>query len=519
MARRRRKRAHGLGCVYQRGPKNFWIKWREGSQIRYAHGYGTRELAEEVLGTILANLTRGQVGLKVDSKEAPTLGDLAIDWLDRRQETHRSAGDDKGRWNRHLRPWLGKLRPDDVDPALLRRIIEAKLGEKLSSSTARLLMRLLSTFYSDLVERGIASKNPVKALPRATRRLIRPAHDPRTTPFLETVDDIRRVFLALPEPLNVAFAVGALGGLRTGEILALRWENVDLETRRIHVRESTGGPLNDDDSRVVPILDALHPLLKGWKVRTGGVGQVVPTMRKGGKRCDAHTVGVNLKDTLEALKMPAVSWYQATRHTFASHWVMAGGSIEKLREVLGHSSVVVTERYAHLRTDLFGQADLSRVVVDLSAATGKILPLPAVTQAAGEGGAGAVGYAGVTIDEGGNAGGTVSQQDHSSAGVAKWYTQRTQNPPLARAYEFKSRLRHQQNHGGVHVLRNPPPAFAKGKRVPNGYWCFFGAVAFGPAQSKMIILQSAEQSLAPLPFRAPSSHCSPRSLSTIPSPQ
>jgi hypothetical protein len=74
--------------------------------------------------------------------------------------------------------------------------------------------------------------------------------------------------------------------------------------------------------------------------------------------------------------MPAVSWYQATRHTFASHWVMAGGSIEKLREVLGHSSVVVTERYAHLRTDLFGPSDLSRVAVDLSVATGKILPLP-----------------------------------------------------------------------------------------------------------------------------------------------
>jgi hypothetical protein len=48
VARRKRRRAHGLGCVYQRGLGNFWIKWREGSQTRYAHGYETRELAADV---------------------------------------------------------------------------------------------------------------------------------------------------------------------------------------------------------------------------------------------------------------------------------------------------------------------------------------------------------------------------------------------------------------------------------------------------------------------------------------
>jgi hypothetical protein len=70
-----------------------------------------------------------------------------------------------------------------------------------------------------------------------------------------------------------------------------------------------------------------------------------------------------------------MTWYQATRHTFASQWVLAGGSIEKLREAMGHSSVVVTERYAHLRGDVFTTADLGRVAVDFSAPVGKILPL------------------------------------------------------------------------------------------------------------------------------------------------
>ena len=53
-----------------------------------------------------------------------------------------------------------------------------------------------------------------------------------------------------------------------------------------------------------------------------------------------------------------------TRHTFASQWVLGGGSIEKLKEILGHYSVVVTERYTHLRTDLFALKDLGTIALD-----------------------------------------------------------------------------------------------------------------------------------------------------------
>jgi hypothetical protein len=48
---------------------------------------------------------------------------------------------------------------------------------------------------------------------------------------------------------------------------------------------------------------------------------------------------------------------------------MAGNSIEKLREILGHSTVLVTERYAHLRTDLFTERDMRTLSVDLAPGT------------------------------------------------------------------------------------------------------------------------------------------------------
>jgi integrase len=227
----------------------------------------------------------------------------------------------------------------------------------------------MSGLFSDLVEQGHAKHNPVRLLPRATRRLIRPAHDPRTTPFVEQLADVRRIYQAMEEPVNVAYAIGALAGLRTGEVLGLKWGHVDLATRRIHVRESVKGPLKDDESRVVPILDALYPILAAWKLKKGGLGAVVPSMRSDGAFCDDHTLRAHLKTALDDLNLPKMTWYQATRHTFASQWVMGGGAIEKLKEFLGHSTVQITERYAHLKTDLFGARDLGTIAINLQAGT------------------------------------------------------------------------------------------------------------------------------------------------------
>ena len=135
----------------------------------------------------------------------------------------------------------------------------------------------------------------------------------------------------------------------------------------MHVRESVKGPLKDDDSRVVPILDPLLPILKAWKLKSGGDGRGIPPLRCDGGKIDKGTPGPRLRAALTKLKLarPGLGWYEATRHTFASQWVLSGGSIEKLKEILGHYSVTMTERYAHLRADLFTNSDLATIAVDL----------------------------------------------------------------------------------------------------------------------------------------------------------
>jgi integrase len=134
-------------------------------------------------------------------------------------------------------------------------------------------------------------------------------------------------------------------------------------------------PLKDTDSRIVPIMNPLVPILSAWRLKTGGVGLLFRPKypaRGGGPGKPSqfirlHTLHARLRAALTKCKLPRVSWYQATRHTFASLWVLGGGSIEKLSAIRGHSSVLVTQRYAHLRPELFTERDFGHMDVDLTA--------------------------------------------------------------------------------------------------------------------------------------------------------
>lgn len=103
------------------------------------------------------------------------------------------------------------------------------------------------------------------------------------------------------------------------------------------MRESVKGPLKDKDSRVVPVQDALGPVLAARKLKSGGEGRVIPPMRSDGEHCDEHTLWKRLRAALKDLKLPRITWYQATPHTFASQWAMAGGSLAKLKKMLGNA--------------------------------------------------------------------------------------------------------------------------------------------------------------------------------------
>lgn len=386
--RKPKRRVWGSGTVWQRGQR-WWIQWREGGRRR-AKSYADEDTARRVLGKILADIATGKAGLPPDPTEAPTLATLVTPWLLRRQATHRSWRSDVGRWRLHLAPVFGNMRPAEVDGASIRRFVEAKLAAGLAAQTVAHCVRLLSTFFADIVEQGHTKANPVAALPRSTRRLFRSTYDCASTPFLSRQEDITRLYRALEPPHSVIFAVGCMAGLRVGEILGLDWKSVDLEARRIRVhQQAQGGRLTcvkDDEGRLTPISTSLAPVLIQWRLATGGQGLVFqpenpakggrPDLGRPAQFVRPATVHAALAKALKACGLPKMTLYQVTRHSFASQWTMNGGSLELLAKILGHSSTSTTQHYSHLRPDFFGAKAHDMVTADLSKPAGTVVSLP-----------------------------------------------------------------------------------------------------------------------------------------------
>ncbi len=310
------------------------------------------------------------------STKAATIHEYATGWFARR-----STVDNKGdrlKYEMHLKPLLGHLHPDTVDAAFLKNSFILPMKKRLSctgsvysGATIRSVLAVLSSMYTDMVEDGIATSHGPKNLNRKTRSLLKSDYDPKREEVLRNASDIGRIFRALRPGIAQAFALGAMQGLRPGEIRGLDWSHVDWTNRNIvvqqqaHARTGKLTRLKDSDPRAVPILRDFEPILRAWHVASGSpkAGLVFrPLKDDTGRFLGIRSMTDELHAALKSLGLPEITWYAATRHSFGTQWVAAGGSPYLLKEFLGHADFETTQRYIHLAKDFRGvDRDLIRV--------------------------------------------------------------------------------------------------------------------------------------------------------------
>lgn len=139
-------------------------------------------------------------------------------------------------------------------------------------------------------------------------------------------------------------------GLRRSEALTLTWENVELEgVPRLTVRAAM---TKSSKTRHVPLNETAVDVLKRWQVQAGKEGSVFVHRVTGARLNKAHRAWRKLMEDagIEDFR------FHDLRHDFASQLVMKGQPLYLVKELLGHGSLEMTQRYAHLADDALAKA-------------------------------------------------------------------------------------------------------------------------------------------------------------------
>jgi integrase len=231
-----------------------------------------------------------------------------------------------------LLPLIGNAPADRLTPNRLEEILARLISMKASSgSTANRYRSLLSSIFSFAVRSGKMTTNPVSRVKRfreneSRLRWLKP-------------DEEKALREAIDSDLNRAeFDLALHTGMRRGEQFDLQWKDVDLERGNLTVRGKTGR------RHVVANSSAIAALRK-LQEATGSTNYVC--QRDAEQKRDLRTWFERARDKagIEDFR------FHDIRHTFASRLVMAGVDIRTVQELLGHKSIVMTMRYAHLAQD------------------------------------------------------------------------------------------------------------------------------------------------------------------------
>lgn len=360
-------------------------KWR----IRWLDPKGERKSAVfDDYKRAQAELSRRQVeveevrrGIRNAAPPEKTFGDLCDYWIANRAPRKRSQKDDESILRRHLRPAFGATRLRDLGVEDVDAYVNAKIDdEELSDKTVANHVTLLGT----MLRTATSFKVPwLLGVPRFRKPKV--ALFSRDYQWLRSDDEVRRFLSAAraeDEHVLVFYATAVYTGLRAGELASLEWPDVDLERRLITVQRSFDGPTKSDKVRYVPVLDPLLPVLRAWRLRHPG--RLVFTNIAGSMfQPSARIFQEVLHRVLSAAEFPKVQRggkerpyvrFHDLRHTFASHWVMRGGDLFKLQKILGHQSVQMTMRYAHLAPDAFKE-DYGRLGDAMALADAQVVTL------------------------------------------------------------------------------------------------------------------------------------------------
>ena len=235
------------------------------------------------------------------------------------------------------------------------------------------IRNIMSALYSHAIRWEWTHHNPITALRQSAKR--------SRVPTIFTIEQIQALLGHLKDPVRTAVLLGAASGLRVGELLGLKWEDVSFERLEINVTRSVVkqriGPCKTEASqKPIPLDPGLAEVLWSWKLKAPYnqlEDWVFASPHKKGTQpyWPGSLYRAHLQPALEAAGITGKVGWHTLRHTFGTLMKANGEDIKTIQELLRHSNYKVT-------ADVYTQAVTPAKREAQSKVVRMILPMKAV---------------------------------------------------------------------------------------------------------------------------------------------
>lgn len=363
----------------------------------WCSGFATQREAEEAMHRHLAQIAEGADPGAAGEKKKPrrsrsqlTVAEYLMDWLGRRRDQLRGTSESNYRWifKAHVIPEIGNILLAKLNSGHIQELYAKKAGYALN--TRQRIHGVLRTAMQDAVEAGLINHNPVekKLCPKQRRDARR--QKAYTIDDLDTLDEIefedredKRVAAMNDEELNrflsavrgtrfyAAHLLAARRGLRRGEVLGLRWRDIDFRHKTLTVRRSlvvvdgklaVHPPKTERGRRTIVLSDELLVALKEHQRRqneekmrrrnTHRDRDLVFATQDGGFYDPNRFVQRHFKKYLKRAGLTEYRFHDL-RHTAATMMLRDGVDLKVASQILGHASEAFTlQVYGHVLTGM-----------------------------------------------------------------------------------------------------------------------------------------------------------------------
>ncbi|MFN3740846.1 MAG: tyrosine-type recombinase/integrase [Thermodesulfovibrionales bacterium] len=325
-----------MGLFKRKDTNIWWMSFSyNGKQYRKSTGVTDKETAKKIYNLLISKLTLGQWIPEEETRTDYTFQDLVEKYLPYSQGRHRSCS--RGYSIKKLARRFGSMKLTDITMEVIEGFQSELLKEGLQPGGVNRLVSLLKAMFTKAYDWKMIPEAHLKEV-----RRVKPLKGEKTRLRYLTVDEYERLLSECPKWLQEIVIFAANTGMRRGEILSLRWKDVDLKNGFILIPDSN---TKTGVKREIPMNETVKRLLSSM-VRPLNENETV------------FKPQVRIREVFEkACKRAGIRDFRFhdLRHTFASHLVMSGVDIQTVSKLLGHKSLTMTLRYAHLSPSYLAQ--------------------------------------------------------------------------------------------------------------------------------------------------------------------